>query len=92
MTELTYEEFCSQSMDYVGGMVGDHGAMRLYINRELGIARELRTERKRYGDIYSGWKDGVVKFMLAGDDREFDNSAELYVAWMARVCGVKEET
>lgn len=91
MTPLTYEEFCSAPMTYMMGMTGDWGAQRMYRNDDLGIQKEVFTKRKRHGDIYSGWKEGKVYLYLDHDPREFANSAELYEAWMVRVCGAKEE-
>jgi hypothetical protein len=90
-TELTYEEFCSAPLTYTLGMVGDWGAQRQYSNAELGIRREMVTRRKRYGDIYSGWREPKIAYFLNNDPRQFANSAELYEAWMARVCGVEAE-
>ena len=90
MNELTYEEFCQQSLRYVAGMTDDWGAQRMYRNDELGIQQERITERKRYGDIDSGWKTAKNYFFLDSDPREFKTLADLYVAWMARVCGVEE--
>ncbi len=86
-SELTYEEFCQQPMQYTLGMSGDAGAQRMYRNEALGIQRELYTKRRRHGDIYSGWHDGEVTYFLDGDPREFKNVAELYVAYMEKVCG-----
>ena len=88
MTELTYEEFCYQPLTYMMGLVGDWGARRLYRNNELGIQREIYTKRQRHGDIYGGWKEGKVTYFLDNDPRQFDHLADLYVAWMERVCGV----
>lgn len=90
MNELTYEEFCKQPLRYTLGITGDWGAHRKYRNDELGIQKETVTRRKRHGDIYSGWRTGKSYYYLDDDDREFKNIAELYVAWMARVCGVDE--
>ena len=90
MKELTYAEFCEQPFRHTLGITNDRGANRLFRNDELGIQWEIITHRKRYGDIYSGWRIGKSYYYLDGDDREFANIAELYVAWMARVCGVKE--
>jgi hypothetical protein len=88
MTELTYEEFCEKPLLYTMGLSGDWGAQRLYRNEELGIQKETRTERLRHGDIYGGWHDSVVAFFVDGDPREFRTSADLYVAWMEKVCGM----
>ena len=90
MKELTYEEFCEQPFTYTMGMKFNWGAHRMFRNDELGIQWEIITHRKRYGDIYSGWRKGKVFYFIDDDPREFDNIAELYVAWMARVCGVEE--
>jgi hypothetical protein len=90
MNELTFEEFCQVPLTYHLGMTGDWGAQRAYRNNELGIQREMYTKRKRHGDIYSGWKEPEVSYFLDGDPREFKSSAELYEAWMAKVCGVEQ--
>lgn len=84
---LTYEEFCKAPMQYTLGMTGDWGAQRMYRNNVLGIQKEVVTERTHYGDPYGGWKDGTVAYFMDRDPREFANVAELYEAWMARVCG-----
>ena len=91
MTELTYVEFCLIPFEYRFGVSGDWGAQRSYRNDEFGVWMSVNTKRKRYGDIYSGWKDGVMTFTLDGDEREFKTTADLYVAYMEKVCGVKEE-
>jgi hypothetical protein len=90
MNELTFEEFCEQPLTYTLGMIGDWGAHRQFRNNELGIQQETVTQRKRHGDIYSGWRTSKHYFFLDNDPREFTTIADLYVAWMARVCGVEE--
>lgn len=92
MQELTFEEFCAMPLKYVGGMSGDWGAHRAYRNSDLGIQQEVVTKRERHGDPYSGWKEGVVSFWLDRDPRQFANVAELYVAWMERVCGITDHS
>lgn len=91
MSEMTFEEFCNVPLTYVLGMSGDWGARRMHRNEELGIQRETYTKRARHGDIYGGWKESTVAYFLDGDDRQFANVAELYMAWMHHVCGVKEQ-
>lgn len=91
MRELTYEEFCAQPLTYTIGMVGDWGAQRLYRNEQLGIQKEVFTKRKRFGDIYSGWRKAKVHLFLDGVEGEHANSACLYEAYMRKVCGIKEE-
>jgi hypothetical protein len=91
MKELTFEEFCEQPFRYTLGFTNDWGAHRVFRNNELGIHLETVTARHKHGDIYSGWRKGKVHYYLDGDDREFKNMAELYVAWMSRVCGVDHE-
>lgn len=90
MTELTYEEFCEQPLRYTLGFTNDWGARRMFSNDELGIQMVTVTARRKHGDIYSGWRTGKSFYYIDGDEREFANIAELYVAWMARVCGVEE--
>jgi len=87
-TELTYAEFCSLPFKYRLGTNGDWGASRLYRNDEHGLQQEVHTKRKKAGDIYSGWKPGVVSYFIDGDPREFKCVADLYVAYMEKVCGV----
>jgi hypothetical protein len=36
------------------------------------------------------WGDGEVSLFLDNDPREFSTVAEVYVAWMHKVCGVPE--
>lgn len=91
MSELTFEEFCKQPLTYTLGMSGDWGAQRAYRNEQLGIQKETVTKRVRHGDIYSGWEEPKVVFFMDRDEREFANVAELYVAWMHKVCGIKED-
>jgi len=90
MSELTFEEFCAQPLLYAGGISGDYGAHRAYRNDELRIQKEVVTKRKRYGDMYSEWDKGETYYFLDGDPRTFNNGAELYVAWMEKICGVEE--
>lgn len=90
MKELTYEEFCELPMTYVQGLRFDWGAHRMHRNEEHGIQRETITKQKRKNDIYSGWKDPKIVFFLDGDDRQFDTSDQVYVAYMEKVCGIKE--
>ena len=87
--ELTYEEFCFLPLVYTKGITTDRSASRLYRNNEHGLQREVHTMRKKAGDIYSGWKEGKVSYFLDGDEREFSNLAELYVAYMEKVCGAE---
>jgi len=89
MTELTYEEFCTTKLMYTLGVSGDWGAHRKYRNERLGIQKETMTKRVRSGDIYSGWRKPKIVYYLDRDPREFANVAELYVAYMEKVCGVK---
>jgi hypothetical protein len=88
--ELTYEEFTAMPMQYTIGFSGDSGAHRMYRNEQLGIQKETTTKRKRFGDIYSGWKDPENFFYIDGDPREFHNAADCYEAYMRIVC--KENT
>lgn len=88
--ELTFEEFCEMPITYTLGTTGDWGAHRMYRNELLGVQREIITYRMVDGDIYSGWKDSTCTYFMDGDSRQFATIADLYVAWMARVCGVEE--
>ena len=86
--ELTFEEFCALPLQYTLGFSGDDGAQRMYRNEDIGLQKEVHTKRKRHGDIYGGWRDPVVAYFLDGDDRKFDTSDQVYVAYMEIICGV----
>lgn len=83
---MNLDEFRNLPFQYVTGMTTDRDARRLYRNNEHGLQAEVVTKRKVSGDIYSGWKDGVTTYYMDGDKREFANIAELYEAWMEKVC------
>jgi hypothetical protein len=88
MKELTFEEFCALPLQYTLGFSGDAGAQRMHRNEEIGLQKEVHTKRKRYGDIYSGWRKEVVAYFLDGDDRQFDTPDQVYVAYMEKICGI----
>jgi hypothetical protein len=89
--ELTFEEFCELPLIYTRGMRFDWGAKRMYRNEEIGLQVEVVTKQKVWGDIYSGWQPEKQVYFLDDDDRQFDTVVEAYVAYMEKVCGVKEE-
>ncbi len=91
MTELTFDEFSKQPPTYTLGTSGDWGSHRAYRNEEIGIQKEVVTKRKRYGDIYGGWRDAEVYYFVDGDPRTFRTVAECYVAFMEKACSVKEQ-
>ena len=90
MKELTYEEFTALPMTLCVRLVGDDGSQMLYRNDELGIQKEVFTKREVKGDIYSGWKPSKSFFYLDKDANEYRNPAELYEAYMRKVCNVQE--
>lgn len=91
MLELTYEEFCVLPLEYRMGMSTAAGAQRLYRNEQIKLQKEVHTARKRYNDPYSGWKEQTITFFLDGDARQFDTLEDVYVAYMEKACGIKEE-
>ncbi len=88
--ELTFEEFCSLPFEYTFGMNGDVYAARLYKNEEHGLVKEVVTYRKTPGDIYGGWKKPKVGYYMSDDPKDvwYHNGAQLYEAYMHKVCGV----
>jgi len=87
--ELTYEEFSELPMQYHMGMTFETGAQRLYRNDEHGVQKEVYTKRN---PRTCEWGKSTTAFFLDGDERQFANSAECYVAYMERACGNKENT
>lgn len=88
MTELTFEELCGQPLEYRMGMSGDKGARRLYRNDALGIQKEVFTPRN---PRTMEWGEGEAYYFVDGDPEEYRTVADLYVAWMAKLCGMWEE-
>ena len=83
---MSLDEFRKLPFKYITGMTTDRDAHRCYRNNEHGLRVEVHTKRKVRGDIYSGWKEGVTTYYMDGDKREFASIAELYEAWMGKVC------
>ncbi len=90
MKELTFEEFCQLPLKYTIGMTFDWGAHRMHRNDDIGLQVETVTKRKKWGDIYSGWKDEKKSYFLDGDNTQFDTIDQVYVAYMEKVCGIGE--
>lgn len=86
--ELTYEEFCELQFTYTLGVNYDWGAQRVYRNEDCGVQMEHVTKRNRHGDIYSGWQEQQTAYFLDGDERQFNEPDQVYVAYMEKVCGV----
>lgn len=72
------------------GMSTARGAQRLYRNEQVKLQKEVHTDRKRYNDPYGGWKEQTITFFLDGDARQFDTLEDVYVAYMEKVCSIKE--
>jgi hypothetical protein len=85
--ELTFDEFCQAPMEYRFGMSGDKGARRLYRNDALGIQKEVFTKRN---PRTMEWGYGEAYYFVDGDTGEYRTPADLYVAYMRKVCGVPE--
>ena len=90
--ELTFEEFCDLPIVCIMHVTLDWGAIGMYQNVDKGLMRVVTTKRKRKGDIFSGWKDEVVRYVLDGDSRTHDTVDQLYLAYMERACGIKHDT
>jgi hypothetical protein len=78
-------------MQYTMGMTTASGAQRMYRNEQVKLQQEIHTKRKRYDDPYGGWKEQTITFFLDGDVRQFDTLEDVYVAYMEKACGIKEE-
>ena len=87
--ELTFKEFCELPLTYTSGMTGDWGAHRMYRNADVGLQKEIVTQRAHHGDIYGGWKDSKVYYFLDGDPNTYKTIDQVYVAYMEKVCGVE---
>lgn len=83
--ELTFEDFCLLPMQYTKGISADSYGLRMYRNAEAGLQREVYTPRN---PKTCEWGDGKSSLFLDGDQREFANVAELYVAYMESACGI----
>lgn len=87
MKELTFEEFCHLTMTYTTGISYETGAQRMYRNNEHGIQMEILTKR----NVRTlEWYEGKSFYFVDGDPREFTTLDQCYVAYMEKVCGVKE--
>jgi len=87
MKELTFEEFCSLPFKYVNGIRYTTGAHRAYRNNEHGLQMEIVTP---FREAAQQWGEGKTYYFLDKDPREFRDVAELYLAYMHKVCGVAE--
>ena len=87
MKELTFAEFCELPMQYTLGFNFDTHAQRMYRNDKHGLQKEVFTKRNVRMD---SWGTGSVYYFLDGDPRQFDTIDQVYVAYMEKVCGVKE--
>jgi len=87
MKEFTFEEFCQLPLTYTYGFSGYDSASRVYRNHEVGVSKDVYTTRKVKGDIYSGWNEPTVFYMLDGDTTEYPTLDAVYVAYMYKVLG-----
>ena len=55
------------SWEYLGGMHNEKAALRRYVDRKLGIEKEVITKRTRKG----GWGIGQAYYYITGSDREY---------------------
>lgn len=83
--ELTYEEFCALTYQYMQGMRFSDGAIRLYRNETHGLQHEFYTP---FSEKTQTWGKQDNSYYIDGDKREFKTSAEFYVAYMEKACGV----
>lgn len=78
---MTLEELKAIPLQYTFGYSADSHALRQYVNKEHGIAKQVYTPRK----ISTGeWGKGQATFMLLSTKEEFDTLDGLLAAINAR--------
>lgn len=80
---MTYAAFCKLPLRGSYHMTMSHQGILVQVNDEHGIERVIVTPRNEKS---GRWGYGKARYFLAGDDRQFANAAELYVAYMALAC------
>ena len=88
MVELTFQEFCELPMQYTMGLRLEKSARRMFRNNEVGLQKEIVTP---YNPITETWGIGRTYYFLDDDKRCFDAVDQVYVAYMEKVCGVKND-
>lgn len=83
--ELTFEEFCDLPLTYTFGVRFNDGATRQHMNTDYGFGMQTDTP---YSEKTGRWGRGKVKYYLTEERKVYDTPDQLYVAYMAKVCGV----
>ena len=88
MKELTFQEFCDLPISAGWRFSLDSGSLTYYANKSVGLTISIFTPLKRKGDIYSGWGKSIRRYYLEGNDKVYETSDQVYVAYMKKVCGI----
>lgn len=82
MKEYTFEEFCQLPMELSLHISGSKEHYLSKRNKEHGIERITVTPVKKNGDF------GKPKSVFVFDQQVYETTDQLYVAYMAKACGV----
>ena len=82
--ELTFEEFCAQPMQLVMHISAEKEHYLHRHARSVGVSKIVITRVKKTG----GFGKSYTTYHLKDDKQVFTTADQVYVAYMARVCGV----
>ena len=85
MNELTFEEFCQQPMQLVMHISGEKEHYLHKHSKPVGVRIITRTPVKKNGDF------GKPKQIFVFDEKDYDTVDQVYVVYMEKVCGVRNE-
>jgi len=83
MKEYTFEEFCQLPMTMTYHLVAEREYTSIRSNKQTGIAKIAITPNE-----HNGYK-GKTQIFYSFDRKSYDTADQVYVAYMAKACGVK---
>ena len=85
MIEYTFDEFCQLPMglDMHISMITEHYITKR--QKDTDVCKTTITKIKRNGEI------GKSKTFFTYDGKAYDTADQVYVAYMAKACGVKHD-